>query len=148
MTAETPKDSDEQGFWDAVGEQIKAAGLDLESLCCGPAIGALKLVCVPSSLRESVEAMGGAPRDQVVMVRVDGQTVSTLDSWVKTGAVKSRSEAAAVFIREGLKVRSQELQELQDALTDVEAAMSRLREKARQVLGQDEEGVDDDETAE
>ena len=111
----------------------------MESLCCGPAMGALKLVCVPSSLRSSVEEMSGAPRDQVVMVRVDGKTSATLDSWVQTGAVKSRSEAAAVFIREGLKVRAHELQELKDALADVEAAKSRLREKARQVLGQDED---------
>lgn len=128
-----------KGFWEAIQNRLREEGLDMESLCCGPAMGALKLVCVPSSLRASVEEMGGAPRDQVVMVRVDAATVSTLDSWVQTGAVKSRSEAAAVFIREGLKVRSQELQELQDALADVEAAKARLREKAKQVLGRDEE---------
>ncbi len=93
--------------------------------------------------------MGGAPRDQVVMVRVDGKTVASLDAWVQTGAVKSRSEAAAVFIREGLKVRAHELQELEDALSDVEAAKTRLREKAREVLGRDgdadssEEGTGD-----
>ncbi|MFQ5550872.1 MAG: hypothetical protein ACE5FJ_06515 [Gemmatimonadales bacterium] len=135
--------SDEtKGFWQSIQDRLKEEGLDMESLCCGPAMGALKLVCVPTSLRESVEEMGGSPRDQVVMVRVDGQTVSTLDLWVQTGAVKSRSEAAAVFIREGLKVRSQELQELQEALSDVEAAKSRLREKARQVLDRDEDSTD------
>lgn len=127
------------GFWETIQDRLKEEGLDMESLCCGPAVGALKLVCVPSSLRDSVEEMGGTPRDQVVMVRVDGETLTTLDSWVQTGAVKSRSEAAAVFIRDGLKVRSHELQELKDALSDVEAAKSRLREKARQVLGRDDD---------
>jgi len=126
----TPKE-----FWETIQNRLQEEGLDMASLCSGGAMGALKLVCVPSSLRDSVEEMGGAPRDQVVMVRVDGQTVTTLDAWVQTGAVKSRSEAAAVFIREGLKVRAHELQELKDALSEVEAAKSRLREKARQVLG-------------
>ena len=127
----------EKGFWETIQEQLDAEGLDLETLCCGPVVGALKLVCVPSSLSDSVEEMGSKPRNQVVMVRVDGNTSSTLDRWVETGAVKSRSEAAAVFIREGLKVRAHELQELTDALADVEAAKARLRKKAREVLGHD-----------
>ena len=128
---------EEKGFWEVLQERLKEEGLDLESLCCGPAVGALKFVCVPSSLKESVEEMGAAPRDQVLMVRVAEETLGTLDAWVETGAVKSRSEAAAVFIREGLKVRDQELQELKEALSDVEQAKARLREKAKQVLGTD-----------
>ncbi len=51
--------------------------------------------------------------------------------------MKSRSAAAALFIREGLKVRDSELQELKDALTDVDRARERLREKAKDVLGAD-----------
>ena len=127
------------GLWETIQERLRADGLDLESLCCGPAMGALKLVCVPSSLHESVEEMGTASRDQVLMVRVDADTMRTLDAWVETGAVKSRSEAAAVFIREGLKVREQELRELKEALTDVETAKARLREKAKEVLGTNDE---------
>ncbi len=130
----------EKGFWETIQERLKEEGLDMEALCCGPAFGAgaLKLVCVPSSLRDSVEKMGASPRDQVLMVRVAGDTMTTLDSWVQTGAVKSRSEAAAVFIREGLKVREQELEELEEALADVESAKERLRKKAKQVLDQDD----------
>jgi len=143
-----PPKKEDKGFWDTIQEKLKAEGLDMETLCCGPAVGALKFVCVPSSLRDSVDEMSESPRDQVVMVRVDAETASTLDSWLETGAVKSRSEAAAVFIREGLKVRAQELRELQDALSDVEAAKSRLREKARQVLGGDDEPAETDEEKE
>ncbi len=130
----------EKGFWETIQEHLKEEGLDMEALCCGPAFGAgaLKLVCVPSSLRDSVEKMGASPRDQVLMVRVAGDTMTTLDSWVQTGAVKSRSEAAAVFIREGLRVREQELEELEEALADVESAKERLRKKAKQVLDQDD----------
>ncbi|MCP4200603.1 MAG: hypothetical protein GY769_01555 [bacterium] len=96
-----------------------------------------KVVCVTPGLRDSVEEMGKAPRDQVVMVRVDSETSAALDAWVQTGAVKSRSEAAALFIREGLNLRADELGRLKDALTEVEAARERLRQQAREVFGED-----------
>ncbi len=96
-----------------------------------------KVVCVTPGLKDSVEEMGKTPRDQVVMVRVDSETSSALDAWVQTGAVKSRSEAAALFIREGLTLRSDELEKLKDALSDVEAARERLRRQAREVFGED-----------
>jgi Arc/MetJ-type ribon-helix-helix transcriptional regulator len=69
------------------------------------------------------------------MVRIDDETTESLDDWVETGAVKSRSEGAALFIREGLKVRDEELARLKDALADVKAAKEKLREQAKDVLG-------------
>ncbi len=103
----------------------------------------VKVVCVAPGLKDSVDEMGKSPRDQVVMVRVDSETSETLDAWVETGAVKSRSEAAALFIREGLQVRADELERLKGALGDVEDARERLREQARQVFGE-EPGVPED----
>jgi len=82
-----------------------------------------------------VREMEKNPRDQVVMVRVDEKTSQALDAWVETGAVKSRSEAAALFIREGLKMRADELERLRDALRDVESAKERLRQKAQELFG-------------
>jgi metal-responsive CopG/Arc/MetJ family transcriptional regulator len=78
--------------------------------------------------------LGDAIRDKVVMVRVDEETSEELDAWVETEVVKSRSEAAALFIREGLKVRADELAQLKDALRDVERAKENLRHKARDVF--------------
>jgi Arc/MetJ-type ribon-helix-helix transcriptional regulator len=79
-----------------------------------------------------------------VMVRVDEETSRKLDAWVEAGAVKSRSEAAALFIREGLKVRQAELDKLEESLRDLEKARERVREKAREVFGDREESVPTD----
>lgn len=123
------------------------AGLDVklagdEAGCCGGA--AVKVVCVAPGLKDSVQAMSQSPRDQVVMVRVDESTSADLDSWVETGAVKSRSEAAALFIREGLSVRADELARLREALEGVEQARRRLHAQAREIFG---EGGDADDSS-
>ena len=125
------------GLWSRIREDLKKAGIDLD-MCCNLDTESgegkehrVKVVCVSPDLKDSMEEMAQAPRDQVVMVRVDEATSKSLDSWVETGAVKSRSEAAALFIREGLKVRNAELDKLRDALQDVEKARERLKERAR-----------------
>ena len=112
------------------------ADLDID-VDLGEAGDGVKVVCVAPDLKTSAEAMSGTSREHVVMVRVDGKTRDELDAWVKTGAVKSRSEAAALFIREGLAVRSDELERLREALREVEEAQERLRRKAREVFGGD-----------
>ncbi len=94
-----------------------------------------KIVMITPDLGESVREMGESPRDHTVMVRVDEKTSKQLDSWVEIGAVKSRSEAAALFIREGLRMRADELAELEEALQNVEKAKQNLRDKARTVFG-------------
>lgn len=94
-----------------------------------------KVVRVSPDLKSSADEMKETQRDQVIMVRVDEDSRDKLDAWVKTGAVKSRSEAAALFIREGLKVREDELERLRDALREVEDAQERLHQKAREIFG-------------
>ena len=131
---------DLSGLWEKIQPQLKERGIDVDlgegfDFSCpdGPAV---KVVCVAHDLKESVEEMGQTQRDQVVMVRVDESTLESLDAWVATGAVQSRSEAAALFIREGLKVRSDELEQLRDALREVKEAQGRLEEQARKVFGE------------
>ena len=136
---------------DAVRRQLREKGIDFDLCGCGcegspdGAPGAtkpqVKVVCVAPDLGQSVREMGEEARDQVVMVRVDAETARTLDAWVETGAVKSRSEAAALFIREGLKIRASELDRLKDALAGVEEAKDRLRREARDVFNFDEGGA-------
>ena len=133
---------DAESIMGAVKNALGDRGIDFEALCeCGtPGDETLerpkvKVVCVAPNLGASVKGMGGRPRDQVVMVRVDTTTAQALDAWVETGAVKSRSEAAALFIGEGLAVRASELDRLKDALHDVHAARERLRRAAQDAVG-------------
>lgn len=133
------------GILGMVEDELEKVGIEVDlgsdaSVRCWPkGDSKFKVVCVTPGLKDSVEEMGKTPRDQVVMVRVDSETSAALDAWVQTGAVKSRSEAAALFIREGLNLRSDELERLKDALSEVKAARERLRRQAREVFGEDVE---------
>ena len=128
------KESDKA--WETAREMLKGHGIDLESLCCGGTdTPRVKVVCLDSDVNQGVSEIGKQTRDQVVMVRVDEETSRALDAWVETGAVKSRSEAAAFFISEGLKVRATELDRLKGALNDLEKAKVRLRSQAEDILG-------------
>ncbi len=124
-------------LWGLIQSKLRDKGIDMEVLsCCAPDTSCLKVVCLPIGLGQSLEELGQEVRDQVVMVRVDEDTRRKLDAWVASGAVKSRSEAAALFIREGLKVRASELDKLGEAIQGVEEAKERLRKKARDVFGE------------
>ena len=134
------------GILKVVKEQLAAKGISFETCCDaeseeGDDQPKVKVVCVAPNLCQTMEEMGRSPRDQVVMVRVDEPTATRLDAWVETGAVRSRSEAAALFINEGLKVRASELDKLNDALREVKNAKERLRREAREAFGIDEEGT-------
>ncbi len=151
------EDLDLPKILDTVRAQLAKAGIEFES-CCAPATGSakegeepsdgaggasarskVKVVCVAPDLQQAVQEMCGCSRDQVVMVRVDQETTTKLDTWVETGAVKSRSEAAALFIREGLKVRESELERLRDVLQSYNEAKDRLHREARDAFGLDDD---------
>ena len=122
---------------ESIRDALRDKGIDLDASCCvcieeGARV---KVVCVAPDLKESVQCVAAGSRDQVVMVRVDEATSRALDAWVESGSVKSRSEAAAVFIREGLKLRESELSQLREALDAVEQAKARLRDRAKEVFG-------------
>ena len=119
-----------------VGKVLDEHGIDFRIGTDGAGdLAECTVMCLAGDMKTTVAEMGRTPRDHVVMVRIDEKTKQALDDWVETGAVKSRSEAAALFMREGIKVRSGELAELREALDDVGRAKQRLEEKARQVIG-------------
>ncbi len=123
------------GIWDRIREELRSKGIDLDVGCCDTESGTtFKVVCRAGGLADSLKEMGKTPRDQVLMVRIDEDTTKKLDAWLETGAFKSRSEAAALFIREGLEVHARELDELEEALQGVESAKDKLKQKAREVF--------------
>lgn len=131
-------EADFSRMWDKIRNQLKEKGIEVDTICCDSKVGpSMKVVCVAPGMEDCLEEMGQETRDKVVMVRLDETTTKTLDKWVEAGVVRSRSEAAALFIREGLKLRSKELEKLDEALHDVEKARARLRDQAREVLGRD-----------
>ncbi len=126
----------EKGILETIQQKLEHLGIKIETNCdCIDDGSPLKCVVVAPNLRKSVKEMGEAQRDRVVMVRIDEETSKKLDAWVETGAVKSRSEAAALFIREGLTVRASELEQLGSALDEVEQAKQRLHDQAKEVFG-------------
>jgi len=144
MTGKRRKGS-KNNLIDSIVETIEALGVEIgdeieESL--RDIKGDWKVIGITPNLGESVREMGESPRDHTVMVRVDEGTSKRLDAWVEIGAVRSRSEAAALFIREGLQVRADELAELEEALQKVEKAKQGLRDKAKTVFG--EQSSDED----
>jgi Arc/MetJ-type ribon-helix-helix transcriptional regulator len=128
--------NDMSDMWAQVSKALENHGIDFR-IGTGDSdnLADCTVMCLTGDMKSTVAEMGRAPRDQVVMVRIDEETKRALDDWVETGAVKSRSEAAALFMREGIKIRSGELEQLRDALDDVGRAKQRLEEKARQVIG-------------
>lgn len=140
MSEERRKES----WIDKLKTTLEGLGVDLESLVDDASdVKGVKMVVMTPHLKQSMDEMGKAARDHTVMVRVDEETSHTLDLWVESGAVKSRSEAAALFIREGLKVRSSELAQLRAALDEVEQAKERLRNQAKEVFGGDDDAKQD-----
>ena len=125
-----------------ISKTLKDLGIDFRiGLAGDDDLANCTVMCLTGDMKTTVAEMGRAARDQVVMVRIDEDTRDTLDLWIATGAVKSRSEAAALFISEGIKVRSGELEQLREAIEDVNDAKQRLEERARQVIGSDSDAV-------
>lgn len=135
------KNLDEQQLWSMIKRKLADQGIELEDLL--EMIGhagedQVAVVCATDdNLGVSLDELAESQRDQVVMVRVDEDTVQKLVMWTETGVVKSKSEAAALFIKEGLKVRKRELDELTDAIDDVKKAKDRLRSRARTIFGEE-----------
>ena len=72
-------------------------------------------------------------RDNVVMVRIDVDSLKKLDDLVEAGISGSRSEAAAFLIVEGVKSR----QGLFDRMADKVEEIRRAREDLRQMVDDD-----------
>ena len=75
-------------------------------------------------------------RDNVVMVRVDKDTLDRMDDLVEAGMAGSRSEAANYLITEGVKAR----RTLFDAVAAKVEEIRKAKEELKSLLEEDQEG--------
>ncbi|HKA23292.1 MAG TPA: hypothetical protein VKN18_33805 [Blastocatellia bacterium] len=66
-------------------------------------------------------------RDHVVMVRVNDDSLKSLDALVQTGIFKSRSEAAAFLISEGIKAQSSLFERISERIKEIERLRTELK---------------------
>lgn len=78
------------------------------------------------SISKAIESALSA-RDHVVMVRVNDESLKKLDALVQSGVFKSRSEAAAFLISEGIKGQDALFRRISEKITEIERLRSELR---------------------
>ena len=99
--------------------------------------GTDEAVSVAENLKETIKSKASterATRDNVVMVRVDGESLSKLDELVEAELAGSRSEAAAFLITEGIKSR----EPLFDAIAAKVAEIRKAKDELREMLSEAE----------
>jgi Arc/MetJ-type ribon-helix-helix transcriptional regulator len=78
------------------------------------------------SIGKAIESALSA-RDHVVMVRVNDESLKRLDDLVQSGIFKSRSEAAAFLISEGVKTQAALFDRISEKITEIERLRSELK---------------------
>lgn len=84
-------------------------------------------------LNKATESIGKAiesalsARDHVVMVRVNDESLKSLDALVQSGIFKSRSESAAFLISEGIKAQSALFDRIAQKTEEIERLRSELK---------------------
>jgi Arc/MetJ-type ribon-helix-helix transcriptional regulator len=81
---------------------------------------------VPETFSKAVERAINV-RDTTVLVRLSDEASDKIDTLVSAGVFRSRAEAAAFLIDEGIKAQSPLFQRIQDKLTEIEKLRTDLR---------------------
>jgi Arc/MetJ-type ribon-helix-helix transcriptional regulator len=71
-------------------------------------------------------------RDQVVVARVDQEVMDRLEKLVQAGIFQSRSEAAAMLLREALRSRERLFEGIEKTVSKIQTLKEGLREMARE----------------
>ena len=69
-------------------------------------------------------------RDNVIMVRVNQESLKKLDELVDAGLFKSRSESAAFLIREGIKAREDIFSRINEKINEIQ----KLKEELKNII--------------
>ncbi len=81
---------------------------------------------VPDTFSKAVERAINV-RDTTVLLRLSDESSDKVDTLVSAGVFRSRAEAAAFLIEEGIKAQSSLFQRIQDKLTEIENLRAELR---------------------
>jgi hypothetical protein len=81
---------------------------------------------VPDTFSKAVERAINV-RDTTVLLRLGDEASDKLDTLVSAGVFKSRAEAAAFLVEEGIKAQNALFQRIQDKLTEIEKLRAELR---------------------
>jgi Arc/MetJ-type ribon-helix-helix transcriptional regulator len=68
-----------------------------------------------------------AARDHVVMVRVNDESLRKIEALAESGIFKSRSEAAAFLIAEGVKAQSELFKRIEEKIDQIDRLRSELK---------------------
>ena len=86
------------------------------------------------ALNKATESIGKAieaalvARDHVVVVRVNDDSLRSLDALVQSGIFKSRSEAAAFLISEGVKAQAVLFERISERIKEIERLRAELKD--------------------
>ncbi len=86
---------------------------------------------VPETVNKAVERAMNV-RDTTVLVRLSESSSDAIDTLVSAGIFKSRADAAAFLIDEGIKAQSALFQRIQDKLSEIEKLRDELRHSVSQ----------------
>ena len=100
--------------------------------------GTDEAVTAAENLKETIKSKTSGDRqarDNVVMVRVDKDSLGKLDELVEAEVAGSRSEAAAYLITEGIKVREPLFTAISAKVEEIRKAKEELRNLLKQEQG-------------
>ena len=81
---------------------------------------------IGENIRETVQGVR-SNRDNVVMVRMDDESLGKVDELVEAGIVNSRSEAAAMLITDGIKAKQGLFDRIAAKVEEIRQAKEELR---------------------
>lgn len=80
----------------------------------------------------------GPRRNNVVMVRVSGEDLTRIDELVESGNFKSRSEATAFLITEGIKSKQEIFEKMAETISQIQELRAELGEVISEATKPDE----------
>ena len=89
---------------------------------------------VGESIRDTIKSVKST-RDNVVMLRIDSDSLEKIDELVDSGVTNSRSAAAAFLVEEGIKARS----DLFDKIAEETEVIRQAKERIRRLLEEESE---------